>query len=86
MEMTVREVCAEPRFCIGQQFYTRGRVPHLCTVTDIYTTRNAAGDLVKISYVATHQLAGQIVTDYDVPEATIARGLAGDHTEKEKRA
>ncbi len=43
------------------------------TITDVYTTRNSAGDVVKLQYVATHELMGQIVTDYDVPRATLAR-------------
>lgn len=48
---------------------------YLCTVVDIYKTYNGANELVKIRYVATHEFMGQTITDYDVIETTIARGL-----------
>lgn len=63
-----------PRFTIGTQYTTRGKHPQLCTVTDILSTCNAKGELVRIRYVSTHLFAGQIVTDYDVCDTTIARG------------
>ena len=66
----------EPRFAVGTQYLTRSRAPRLCTVTDIHKTYNSAGELVKVRYVATHCFAGQLVTDYDVCDVTIARGLA----------
>lgn len=62
------------RFSIGQTFKTRGKAPRLCTVVDILTTFNSAGELVKTRYIATHEFAGQIVTDHDVCETTIAMG------------
>jgi hypothetical protein len=62
-------------FRIGTQFLTRGTHPRLCTVTDILTTRNAAGHVVKVRYVATHELLGQVVTDRDVCATTIAMGV-----------
>lgn len=64
-----------PRFTIGQQFKTAGKCPRICTVTDILQTYNSKNELVKIRYVATHEFMGQIVTDHDVVDATIARGL-----------
>jgi len=64
-----------PQYQIGQQFKTRGKVSRVCTVTDILRTYNAAGELVKIRYVATHEFAGQIVIDHDVVETTISMGL-----------
>jgi len=67
MTMTERE----PRFAIGTRFNYKTRV---CTVTDILRTYNSAGDLVKIRYVAEHKFLGQIVTDSDVCETSIARG------------
>jgi hypothetical protein len=70
----VDEMGNEPRFKIGQQFKSAGKCPRLCTVTGILRTYNAAGDLVRIRYVATHELCGQIVTDHDVVDTTIARG------------
>ena len=59
---------------IGTVFMTRGNHPRKCTVTDIHKTYNAAGALIKIMYVATHDLAGQTITEYDIPAATIIRG------------
>lgn len=64
-----------PRFPIGTQFKSRGKHPRLYTVRDIYFTYNTAGELVRIRYVATFELMGQSVTDYDVVETTIAMGL-----------
>lgn len=63
------------RFDIGTRFYTSGKYKKLCIVRDIWTTTNAAGDIVKIRYVATHDFCGQTVTDCDVVDATIARGV-----------
>lgn len=65
----------EPRFPIGTKFKTAGKHPRLCTVIDILKTYNSMGDLVSIRYVATHDFSGQMVTDRDVVDATIARGL-----------
>jgi hypothetical protein len=61
-------------FSIGQQFMTRGKFPRLCTVVDILTTYNLAGEAVKLRYVATHEFMGQIVTDRDVPQVSVAMG------------
>jgi hypothetical protein len=65
----------EPKFRIGTTFKTRGKHPRLCKVTDIHVTYNNSGELIKIRYVATHEFMGQTVTDYEVPETTIAIGL-----------
>ena len=62
------------RFPVGIQFKTRGKHPKLCTVADILKTYNQAGELVKVRYVATHEFCGQIVTDWDVVDTTIAMG------------
>ncbi len=62
------------RFAIGQRYATRGKNPRICTVTDIWRTFDAAGNAVKICYVTTHELAGQILTERDVCETTIAMG------------
>lgn len=64
----------EQRFQIGQQFKTRGKAPRLCTITDVYRTYNAAGDLVRLRYVATHEFMGQTLTDYDVVGVTVELG------------
>jgi len=65
----------QARFKIGTTFKTGGKAPHLCTVIDIHKTYDSLGDLVKIRYVATHEFMGQTVTDRDVVDTTIARGL-----------
>jgi hypothetical protein len=65
----------EPKFAVGTKFNTRHKPSKLCTVIDIHTTRNLAGEVVKIRYVATHELMGQTITDSDVVETTIAMGL-----------
>ena len=60
---------------IGTKFMNRDKNQKECTVIDIYKTYNNAGDLVKTNYVATHDFCGQIVTVYDIPAATICRGI-----------
>ena len=65
---------AEPRFPIGTQYRTRGKSPRLCTVTDIWRTYNAAGELVRVRYVADYEFLGQTISDCDVVETTIAMG------------
>lgn len=68
----------EARFAIGTQFYTGGKFKKLATVTDIYKTYNAAGELVRIRYEAEHEFCGQIVKDHDIVDASIARNLVGE--------
>jgi hypothetical protein len=60
---------------IGTLFKTRGKYPRLCEVVDIFKTYDSKGELVKTRYVATHEIMGQIVTDYDVVKTTISIGL-----------
>jgi len=74
--MSILDRSIVPRFSIGQRYRTRGRNAIVCTVSDIHTTYNAAGELVKIRYVATHEFLGQTITEYDIPDATIARGMS----------
>lgn len=62
-------------FEIGQTYMTRGKVKRLCTVVDIHKTYNAAGELVKIRYVSTHEFMGQTVTEHDVVGVTIQMGV-----------
>lgn len=66
------------KYKIGQQFKTRGKHPKLCTVTELLTLTNSKGEVVEIRYEAKHEFMGQIVTDYSVPETTIAMGLIED--------
>lgn len=63
------------RFPIGTTFTPSGRkYPHLCTVTDFLVTRNLKGEVVATHYVATHSVLGQLITNSDVLDTTIARG------------
>lgn len=64
------------RFKIGQQFIRQHtKRKDVETITDILTTRNTSDEVVKIRYVAEHDFMGQTVTDYDVLDTTIAKGL-----------
>lgn len=65
-----------PRFKIGTTFRPVGQKnDSVHTVVDIWTTRDSKGEVVKIRYEATHEFCGQTLTDTDVLETTIARGL-----------
>lgn len=63
------------RFLIGTRFLTSGRHPRLCAVTDIYRTYNTDNELVDVRYVAEHEFCGQKVTEYGIPDATVAMGI-----------
>lgn len=63
------------KYNIGQQYIARGKRKDICTIVDIYKTYNSANELVKIGYVAEHEFLGETIKEYDVPQATIARGL-----------
>lgn len=63
------------QFPVGTMFKSAGKHPRTCIVEDMLTTRNLAGEVVRIRYVATHEFMGQKVTDSDVSPVTIARGL-----------
>ena len=65
----------EPKYSIGTQYRSRGKVQRVCTVVDILKTYNVAGELVSIRYVSSHDFMGQIVLDRDVVETTILMGL-----------
>lgn len=66
----------QQHFTIGTQFIPQGRKhARLHTVVDVWKTFNSKGELVRIRYVATHETAGQTVTDYDVGGTTIAMGM-----------
>jgi len=64
------------QYPIGTQFIKQGRKhAKVETVVDMLTTKNLAGEVVKVRYVSEHDLMGQPVKDYDVCAVTIARGL-----------
>ncbi len=62
-------------YSIGTEYMTRGKSPRRCKVIDIHKTYNSKGELVKTYYVSTHEFMWQIVTDHQVPIASIAMGL-----------
>ena len=68
------------KFCIGKypigtQYMPMRKNSYVCTIIDIHKTYNNKGDLVKTTYVATHEFCGQTITESDVNETTIARGI-----------
>ena len=63
------------KYQIGTQYLSSGKHPHVCLISDYWTTTNIAGQIVKERYVASHMFMGQYIIDYDVNEVTIARGL-----------
>ncbi len=65
---------------IGTEYMSRGKHPRKCTVVDVYTTKNLAGETVKVRYVSVHKMLDQDVFDYDVVSATIARGIVEETT------
>ena len=62
------------RFPIGTKYETRGKVKRICTVTEQLTVTNSKGEIVKEYYESQHEFCGQIVTDHDVRDVTVARG------------
>jgi len=63
------------RFKIGDRYIKKGRHERVCTIVDIYKTFNSLDELVGVHYVTTHDFMGQTITEYDVIDTTIARGL-----------
>jgi hypothetical protein len=75
-EMIMLNPKSAPRFKIGTTYKPIGRKhASVCTVVDIYTTTNLAGEIVRVNYVTSHEFCGQTVFEYDVGDTTIARGL-----------
>lgn len=63
------------RFPIGTKYQPVGKHAKLCTVTDQLTTTNSKGEIVSERYISTHEFCGATVTNHDVVDTTIARGL-----------
>lgn len=72
----------KPRFKIGDKYLTRGKRRDECVIIDIYTTNNAAGEIVKINYVSQHSFCGQVLTNRDVCETTVAMGFIDNEAAK----
>lgn len=63
----------QPRAKIGQKFKMRGKIRgDICTVEDIYITRNAAGEFIKLEYLCSHEFAGQKIYHTEC-ETTVLR-------------
>ena len=60
---------------LGTIYMASGKAANLCTITDTHTTHNVAGELVKTRYVASHVFLGQTVTESDIVDVTVARGI-----------
>ena len=69
----------QARFPIGLTFsYKRGKAPAVeYRIVDILTTRNNAGEVVRLEYDTVHLFCGQEVHETMV-DTTIARSLAPD--------
>ena len=60
---------------IGTKFIRRNSRNNVIEeVTDIHTTFNSAGKVVRRVFVAKHEFMGQDIFDYEVPESTITLG------------
>lgn len=70
-----------PRFPIGLVFYrkrfTKAKEPTEYTILNIYTTRNEAGNVVRIEYLVSHDFLGQGITEL-MCDTTIARSLTNE--------
>jgi len=68
----------KPRFKIGLTFNMRG-VKHNPErkIIDIYTTKNEAGDVIRIEYLLESQFMGQTVKS-NVNDTMIARSLTNE--------
>ena len=56
---------------VGTQYLDRNK--RICTVMDIWSTYNLAGELVQTRYVCQHVFMGQTVTERDVLAITIQK-------------
>ena len=63
------------KYNVGTEYKTRGKHPRLCIVSDLMTLTNSKGETVKTFYKSEHSFLGQTITDHEVVETTIARGL-----------
>ncbi len=64
------------KYPIGTKFKKVGRKnDSIWVVVDYLTTTNQRGEVVQIRYVAETTFLGQKMTDNDVCETTIARGI-----------
>lgn len=64
----------QPRFPLNLKFNYRNRER---TILNIYTTRDEAGNAVKINYLVAHDFLGQLLTE-EMIDTTIARSLTNE--------
>ena len=64
-----------PLFYPGTTYNSSGKNSKVCTVINVLTTHNLAGDLVAIRYVTTHDFMGQKIISNSVLQTTIAMRL-----------
>lgn len=60
---------------IGDKFMSHGKHPRECTVVDIYTTTNSAGEVVKTEFKAVHQFMGQEISQLVVAPTVLLRKI-----------
>jgi len=48
---------------VGDRFMSTRKVPRECTVVDIHTTTNLAGEVVKVEFKAVHEFMGQQISE-----------------------
>lgn len=64
------------KYPIGTQYLPMGRKnAKVCTITECFKTYDSKGNLVRTFYESKHDFMGQVVTNRDVSETTIARGI-----------
>lgn len=62
-------------YAIGTEFMTLGKHPRVCTIRDVWTTYNTAGEVVRIEYVSDSDYIGGKLEQTD-SAVSIARGIA----------
>ena len=67
------------RFPIGTQYRPAGKHAKVTTVTDQLTLTNSKGEILRVSYLTKHEFLGQMITNHDVCDTTIARGLLPEY-------
>lgn len=67
------------RFPVGTKYKPVRKHAAVCEVTDFLKVTNLAGDVVRTYYMTTHDFCGQRVTETEVCDTTIARGLLPEY-------
>ena len=67
------------RFPIGTQYKPVGKHTKVTTVIDQLTLTDSKGEILRVSYLTQHEFLGQTITNHDVCDTTIARGLLPEY-------